>query len=290
MLNFCKYNGLGNHFIIIDLRENSTYKTYSYFDSNWIRNICNQNFGVGADGLIYILPVISTEYCSMRIFNCDGSEAEMCGNGIRCLANYLRKTDNLNPNQTIVIKTLAGNISSTLFHDDLVQVNMGNPILSPPEIPTLLDASVKSLPYGKLYIDNLSYEIYSVGMGNPHLITYVKDLESIEFELLGSRLENNYLFPSGTNVHFVRVITNSLVEVKVWERGVGPTLACGTGACAVVVASCLLGYCSNNTDVQLPGGILNISWEGIENPVFMKGTAKEVYAGRLSNDMAPYCL
>ena len=285
-VKFSKYQGLGNDFVVIDCRDEESIESLLNQNSNIISNICDRHFGVGADGVIFVLNSSNNSTVRMRIINSDSSEPEMCGNGVRCLVKYLLDKNEskgvLNPK--IIIETLAGNITATYDIDQLIEISMGVPCLEPVKIPTTLEVRNKRIPQGYIIISDVKYEIFSVGMGNPHLITYVESLSDIEFEKIGSFLENSTYFPNRTNVHFVKVIDSKTIQMVVWERGCGLTLACGTGACAVVVASSILGLTDRKVNVKLPGGSLNINWPSNNSSVFMKGPAQLSFKGIINLD------
>ncbi len=283
-ISFEKYQGNGNDFIIIDSRNNN--KTFDKILSNKILNIkeiCDRNFGIGGDGLIFIKEAEDNNYAKMIIYNSDGSEAEMCGNGIRCLVEYLHNNDDIDVlNNEYRIETKAG-IKVANYDDRQISVMMGSPIFENQFIPTTIRSRRNSLCshfFKELDFQNTGY---AVGMGNPHLIFFLDNLNTIDLELLGPLFENNILFPEKTNVHFAKIIDKNNIKVLVWERGVGATLACGTGACAVHVAAFKLGLCNKQTNVNLPGGNLIISWSDDCEEVMMTGNANAVFSGE-------YCL
>ncbi len=253
-ITFEKYQGNGNDFIVIDSRGNDLYKNYKKNKFFHIKDICNRQFGIGADGVIFIEEPIQDNYAKMIIFNSDGSEAQMCGNGIRCLVEYLHVNDSIkNKNIEYNIETKAG-LKVAKYINDEITVKMGVPILDSQNIPTTIEKKINSIPSHDFIEKNFNNKGYAVGMGNPHLIFFVKDLESIAFSTLGPIFEKNLLFPDKTNVHFCQILNRDNIKVKVWERGAGPTLACGTGACAIHVAAYKLGLCNSQTIVTLPGG------------------------------------
>ncbi len=280
-INFEKYQGNGNDFIVIDSRGNDLYKKYKtnkFFD---IKKICNRQFGIGADGVIFIEEPNKGNYAKMIIFNSDGSEAQMCGNGIRCLVEYLHLNDSIkNKNIEYKIETKAG-LKIAKYINDEITVKMGIPILDSQNIPTTIEKKINSVPSHDFIEKNFNNKGYAVGMGNPHLIFFVQDLESISLSRLGPIFEKNVLFPEKTNVHFCQIINRNNIKVKVWERGAGPTLACGTGACAIHVAAYKLGLCNSETIVALPGGNLKIDWSKEDCEVMMTGNAKKVFSGSI---------
>ena len=280
-INFEKYQGNGNDFIIIDSRGNDLYKNYKtnkFFD---IKKICNRQFGIGADGVIFIEEPNKDNYAKMIIFNSDGSEAQMCGNGIRCLVEYLHVNDSIkNKNIEYKIETKAG-LKIAKYINDEITVKMGVPVLDSQNIPTTIEKKINSIPAHDFIEKNFNNKGYAVGMGNPHLVFFIKDLESIVLSRLGPIFEKNKLFPDQTNVHFCQILNRDNIKVKVWERGAGPTLACGTGACAIHVAAYKLGLCNSRTIVTLPGGDLKIEWSKEDCEVIMTGKAKKVFSGSM---------
>jgi diaminopimelate epimerase len=223
----------------------------------------------------------------MRIFNADGSEAEMCGNGIRCLARFLADSDGDQPGRTWRTETMAGVIVPELCEDGQIRVDMGQPFLEPDQVPTTLAKGRSGLPQGEIDLQGSTLQLAAVGMGNPHVVVPVQDLKAIPFDAWGSALEIDPLFPAKTNVHFLEVIDQRTLEIRVWERGAGPTLACGTGACATLVAATLLGLSESEATVKLPGGPLEISWPDPEGSVFMTGPAVAVFDGVLNPELLP---
>ena len=282
-LKFSKYNGLGNDFILIDARNNIVFQNILNNNINISKKICNRNFGIGGDGIILILNG-NNKNLRMKIINSDGTEAEMCGNGIRCFVQYI--VDNniveLNNNNLFHIQTLAGIIKAKYEDDESISVDMGPPIFIPDKVPTILSFGSKKIANGIIDFNNRKIEVFSVGMGNPHCITFMEELDKIPLEQLGSYLETHKFFPEKTNVHFVNVINKRTIQMLVWERGCGLTMACGTGACAVVVTSIILNLTERDVEVKLPGGNLNINWPSNNDSVYMKGPAKFTYRGEFS--------
>lgn len=217
----------------------------------------------------------------MRIFNSDGSEAEMCGNGIRCVGKYVYDNQ-LTDKEEINIETLAGIKKLRLFCKDnvcySVRVDMGEPKFKSIDLPEIENEEVNKDLY--ISIENEIFRFTVVSMGNPHAITFVEDVNKIPIERYGPMIENNSLFPNKTNVEFVEIKDRNCIKMRVWERGSGETLACGTGACASVVASGVNGYTSEEVKVELPGGNLNIKWCN-DNHVYMEGTATKVFEGEV---------
>ena len=287
MLAFSKYQGLGNDFILMEGRGGQLPAAIHSPDPAWVRRICDRRFGIGADGLILALPPQASGELRMRIFNADGSEAEMCGNGIRCLARFLADSDGDAAGRCWPIETPAGMIVPELQADGQIRVDMGAPFLEPASVPTTLSANEAGLPAGELQVEGVSLPVAAVGMGNPHVVVPVADLTTIPFEEWGASLEIDPTFPAKTNVHFLQVHSRSQLEIRVWERGAGPTLACGTGACATLVAAVLLGLSDSAATVVLPGGPLEISWAGSTESVFMTGPADAVFDGVINPELMP---
>ena len=280
-ISFEKYQGNGNDFVIIDSRGNELYKNYMTNKIFDIKKICNRQFGIGADGVIFIEEPNEDNYAKMIIFNSDGSEAQMCGNGIRCLVEYLHVNDSMNnKNIEYKIETKAG-LKIAKYINDEITVKMGVPILECQNIPTTIEKKINSIPSHEFIEKDFNNRGYAVGMGNPHLIFFVKDIESIVLSRLGPIFEKNELFPEKTNVHFCQILNRDNIKVKVWERGAGATLACGTGACAIHVAAYKLGLCNSQTIVTLPGGNLKIDWSKDDCEVMMTGNAKKVFSGSM---------
>ncbi len=279
-IDFVKMHGLGNDFILIDCLNKSLGD--SSFLSYLAKKLCNRNFGIGADGLILILPSSKADL-RMRIFNYDGSEAQMCGNGIRCFAKYTYENKLVSKNK-FTVETLAGIITPELIFKDKeisgIKVDMGIPKLERREIPmegedtpTVVD---ETLTIDSKYV----FKITCVSMGNPHCITFVNDVQSISVDEIGRKIENHPLFPEKTNVEFIQVLNKQEINFRVWERGVGATLACGTGACAALVASVLNKKTDREAIIHLPGGDLDIQWAD-DGHVYMTGPAELVFKGEM---------
>ena len=287
MLQFSKYQGLGNDFVLLEGRGGQLPLTITEPDPHWVRQLCDRRFGIGGDGLILALPPQHGEELRMRIFNADGSEAEMCGNGIRCLARFLADSDGDQPGRTWRTETMAGIIVPELCENGQIRVDMGQPFLNPDQVPTTLPKGRSGLPQGEIDLQGSTLQLAAVGMGNPHVVVPVQDLKSIPFDAWGSALEIDPLFPAKTNVHFLEVIDQRTLEIRVWARGAGPPLACGTGACATLVAATLLGLSESKATVKLPGGPLEISWPDPQGSVFMTGPAVAVFDGVLNPELLP---
>ncbi len=268
MQNFEKWQGCGNDFVIIDGRSN-----FNIDDAEKISQICDRHFGIGADGVIYVLPS-KVAAVRMRIFNADGSEAEMCGNGLRCFTKYL--LDELGK-ESLSVETGAG-ILTVRLNEDLVTVDMGAPILDAEKIP-VKGYGKNHVVAEKIEVDGKIFEMTCVSMGNPHCVVFVDDLKKIDLEKIGPQFETHQKFPRKTNTEFVQVVGENELQMRVWERGSGITLACGTGACATAVAANLNGLAGKNSIVHLDGGDLQIEWQN-DNHVYMTGAAKRVFVGQ----------
>ena len=279
---FEKYQGNGNDFIIIDSRDSEIFNNFNLKDIFDIKKLCDRQFGIGGDGVIFIMEPDGNNFAKMIIYNSDGSEAQMCGNGIRCLIEYIHKSNkDSNNSSKYSIETKAG-LKIAQYNNGEITVKMGKPILDANQIPTTINTKQNNLPSYLFQESNFEQQGYAVGMGNPHLIFFIEDINKISLSLLGPIFENNKLFPQKTNVHFSQIIDRDNIMVRVWERGAGPTLACGTGACAVHVAAYKLGLCNSETTVKLPGGNLKINWSRLEDEVLMTGFAKKVFSGSYS--------
>ncbi len=273
-MEFVKLQGLGNDFILVEVpswNEAGRFQEYAQF-------LCNRNFGIGADGLVLIGRDMEMDLF-MRIFNPDGSEPEMCGNAIRCVARYAYE-NGLVDSSRFSVRTLAGPIYPEVILVDgkfkAVKVDMGEPILSRAAIPM---AGVGENVGVTIEAAGREFDITGVSMGNPHCIIFANDIEDVPLSVWGPELEKHELFPAKTNVEFVQVINKNEIIIKVWERGAGATLACGTGACASLVASVLNGKTDCKAVTHLPGGDLLIEWDRNSNHVYMTGPAEEVFRG-----------
>jgi diaminopimelate epimerase len=271
---FSKYHGLGNDFILLDNRSTPEPCLSSEQAIQW----CDRHFGIGADGVIFALPGQDGADYTMRIFNSDGSEPEMCGNGIRCLAKFLAQLEDCTE-ATYRIYTLAGLITPKLQADGQVTVDMGVPRLLAHEIPTNLGEPSQNVINQPLEVAGKTWLVTTVSMGNPHCITFVEDVATISLATLGPQFEHHPAFPQRTNTEFIQVVRPDYLKMRVWERGAGITLACGTGACATLVAGVLTGHCDRRATVELPGGSLAIEWSAVDQHVYMTGPAQHVFSG-----------
>ena len=271
-LEFTKVQGAGNDFILVNCLSQDPLEGEDL--GKLAVRLCDRNFGIGGDGLVLILPSASADF-RMRIMNPDGSEAEMCGNATRCVAKYLFDRDLAG--NTIRLETLAG-VRTIEVTGDGYTVRMGMPALDAADIPVSgYRGRVISQP---LEVEGRTFNITCVSMGNPHCVIFVDSVEEIALEKLGPAVETHPAFPKKTNVEFAKVLSRNEVRVRVWERGVGITLACGTGACATLVAGVLNGLMDRKAAVHLPGGDLLIEWLD-SGEVLMTGPAKEVFTGEI---------
>ena len=269
MQKFEKWQGCGNDFILIDRAGNAIEEPEK------IKQLCDRHFGIGADGVIYIQS--STKAATrMRIFNADGTEAEMCGNGLRCFARYLLSGDKFFSDDDLTVETGAGILTVSMKYD-LVTVDMGEPIFDADKIPVAGFGSQK-LVGEPIVVDGVTYKMTCVSMGNPHCVIFVDDINKVDLEHIGPKFETHKFFPRKTNTEFVQVIGDGKLRMRVWERGSGITMACGTGACATAVAANLNGKAGKKSTVILDGGELNIDWRE-NNHIFMTGAAERVFVG-----------
>lgn len=276
-LKFTKMHGAGNDYIYINCIE----ETVKNPEKLAIK-VSDRHFGIGSDGLILISPSDKADF-KMNIYNADGSEGMMCGNGIRCVSKYVYD-NGMTDKDEISVETRSGIklIKMNVENGKVVsaRVNMGEPILEAEKIPTKFDG--ENVIRQKLTIDEKEYEVTCVSMGNPHCIVYVDDVKNIDIEKIGPKFENNEMFPERINTEFVHVVSDTELDMRVWERGSGETLACGTGSCAVTVASVLCGYCKRNTEIKinLLGGTLTDIWTD-GGDVYMTGPAATVCTGEI---------
>lgn len=274
-MKFTKLHGLGNDYLFFDCTKEELENP-----AEVSKKLSDRNFGAGSDGIILILPSKTSDF-RMRIFNSDGSEAEMCGNGVRSFTKYVYD-HGLTDKKNLKIETLAGTIKPEIVELDennkvkLVKVNMGEPRLLRSEIPML--GTETRVVNEQLQLKDRLVRITCVSMGNPHAVTFVDSLD-INVERIGKEIENHEVFPKRINVEFIQVLNENEINMRVWERGSGETLACGTGACASVVACVLNKKTNREVTVHLKGGDLNIEWNEKDNHVYMTGPTVEVYTG-----------
>jgi len=278
VLTFTKMHGLGNDYVVLDCMRSCPPEAEL---GELARTLSDRHFGVGGDGLILVLPSRAASF-RMRVFNADGSEAEMCGNGVRMFAKYVYEHQ-LTRDTSLEIETLAGIIRPQLQVRGgqvvSVKVDMGVPRLSRKEIPMKGDPPGGRVVLEKIKVEGERHEVTCLSMGNPHCVLFVDDVSRFPVERLGVALEHHQLFPKRTNVEFVQVLGPAELRMRVWERGVGLTLACGTGACASVVAAHLAGKAGRKATVHLPGGELRVEWREQDDHVLMSGPATEVFRG-----------
>lgn len=275
-MKFTKMQGLGNDYVYVNCLKEKVESP-----SEMARRVSDRHFGVGSDGLILICPSECADF-EMKMYNADGSRGEMCGNGIRCVGKYVYDYG-LTDQTEISVETLGGikHLSLTVEEGKvaLVKVDMGSPIFVPEQIPVKVEGDhAVNVP---ISVDGDEYRMTCVSMGNPHAVVYLDDIQNMEIEKIGSKFEHHPCFPNRVNTEFARVLDRETVEMRVWERGSGETLACGTGACAVAVASMVNGLTEDCVTVQLLGGNLKIEWDREKNVVYMIGPATVVFDGEL---------
>lgn len=289
ILPFEKMHGLGNDFILI----HEKHLPHTITEQNLAKILCDRHYSVGADGLIIVKN--SLTYASEADFvwsyiNSDGSYGQMCGNGMRCFAKYVFDRGLTNKSE-FTVETLAGIIQPSVQANGQIKVNMGNPKLKPAEIPLSIELSKDKLIDYKIQILDKEFLFTPVSMGNPHAIVFLNSLtefENLDLEEYGSVFEKHNYFPEKTNVEFAFVREENIIDLKVWERGCGITLACGTGACATVVAAHLKNLIlpqGELIEVNLPGGTLNIEWNKENNNIYMTGSAQSIFIGQLEMDL-----
>ncbi len=273
-MHFTKMHGLGNDYIYVDCSIEKVVNP-----SLLARKISDRHFGVGSDGLVLILPSDEADF-EMRMFNSDGSESSICGNAVRCIGKYvfdrhLTDKDIIHLKTGAGIKTLQLKIADGKVHT--VDVDMGEPVLTPSDIPVLFNEDVcVNLP---IHIKNEEYRVTCVGMGNPHCVLFTENAENVKIDEIGPILERHPMFPQRTNVEFATVINRKEIRMRVWERGAGETMACGSGACATLVAAVLNALCDHDVILHLNGGDLQIRWQKENRHIFMEGPAEFVFDG-----------
>lgn len=272
-IQFTKMHGLGNDFVVIDAINQDI-----DLSEEQVRFIADRHFGVGCDQLLLVEAAESDDVDFVyRIFNSDGGEVEQCGNGARCFAVFVREKGLSNKNP-IVVETNTGVISLYIEKDGQVTVDMGVPELKPWAIPFNADTRLDEYA---LDVNGDVLKIGAVSMGNPHAVTIVDDVETTDVDELGAAIENHALFPNRVNAGFMQIVSDAHIRLRVFERGAGETLACGTGACAAMVVGHLQGHLADEVQVDLPGGSLQISWQGEASPVMMTGPATMVFEGKI---------
>lgn len=276
-MKFTKMQGLGNDYVYVNC-----FKETIENPPEMAKKVSNRNFGIGSDGLIMINPSDVADF-EMEMYNADGSRSEMCGNGIRCVGKYVYDYG-LTEKEHISVETLAGIKYLDLTVEDgkvkLVKVDMGSPELVPENIPIVADGNrVIDEP---INVNGTEYRMTGVSMGNPHAVVYVEDVKGLDIETIGPAFENHERFPNRVNTEFVKVLDRNTVEMRVWERGSGETMACGTGACAVAVACILNGLTEDKVTVKLLGGDLQIEWDKEADKVYMTGSAEVSFDGEIN--------
>ena len=276
-MKFTKMHGIGNDYIYINGFEEQLENP-----GELSIRLSDRHKGVGSDGLVIILPSSKADF-RMQMFNADGSEAEMCGNAARCIGKYVYEKG-MTDKTELTLETLAGIKTLQLFLDERnnvvsVTVDMGKPVLEPEKIPTTLPG--KQIVNFPVSFDGINYAITCVSMGNPHTVIFTENIANMDIEKMGKKIENAPIFPRRTNVEFIEVIDKSRIKMRVWERGSGETMACGTGACASVVAGVLNGLVSRKATVELLGGNLEIEWNENDEHVYLTGPAETVFEGEI---------
>lgn len=277
-MKFTKMHGIGNDYVYVNCFQETVKNP-----SEVAKFVSDRHFGIGSDGLILIKPSDVAD-CEMDMYNLDGSQGAMCGNGIRCVAKYAYDYGIVDKT-SISVATKSGIKYLDLTVENgkvsMVKVNMGAPILTAAQIP--VTANTEQVIHAPLEVNGTTYYMTAVSMGNPHAIIYMDDVEHLDLEKIGPSFENHPVFPDRVNTEFVKILDRHTVQMRVWERGSGETLACGTGACAVAVSSILNGYVDGETPVtvKLLGGDLRIFWDRTENLVYMTGPATTVFDGEI---------
>lgn len=276
-MNFTKLQGAGNDFVLVEADEDQR---------DWSRlalAICERHFGIGADGLLLVSPSKVADF-KMRVFDPDGSEASACGNGLRCLAEYALKKGLVKPSPQLSVETISGVRKIELGGKGGIRVSMGEPRFKASDIPVAMEAGrdlvdIKSMINYPITVDSTELILNLVSMGNPHAVCFwQRPVADFPLSQLGPIVEHLPIFPDRVNFEVARVVNQKQIEARVWERGVGETLACGSGACAITVAAQLYGYIGKKVDVKLPGGTLVVEWDGA-GEVFLSGPAEIIFNG-----------
>jgi len=273
VVNFTKMHGLGNDFMVVDMISH-----HAHLRPEQIRRLADRHLGIGFDQLLLVeppsKPSVDFRY---RIFNADGSEVEQCGNGARCFAVFV-KENKLTNKDCIQVETMKGDIELNLTEDGRVLVNMGEPVFEPKEIPFITE---KADSVYSVIVDQETVQLSAVSMGNPHAVIQVDDAKEAPVDVLGPLIESHAQFPERVNVGFMEIIHKRFIKLRVFERGVGETMACGTGACAAVAAGIDRNLLESPVEVKLPGGNLKIEWQGAGSPLLMEGPAVSVFEGKI---------
>ncbi len=277
-IRFTKMQGAGNDYVYVNCMEKKIENA-----NETARRISDRHFGVGSDGLVLICPSDKADF-RMDMYNSDGTQAEMCGNASRCVGKYVHDKG-LTDKTVFTLETLAGIKTLELTLDEqgetaAVRVNMGVPELVPKKIP--IDAEGDRFVDMPVDVDGKEWRITGVSMGNPHAVTFIDDVDGLDIEKTGPGFENHMMFPNRINTEFAKIIDRDRIKMRVWERGAGETLACGTGACATLVAATLCGLVEGEADLELRGGTLHIKWDREDNNVYMTGPAEFVFEGEIT--------
>lgn len=277
-IEFTKMQGCGNDYVYID---GARFSIPMEDKPEFVRRLSNRNFGIGSDGVIFINPVEDKDIdFEMEMWNADGTRSEMCGNGMRCVGKYVYDKGLTDKKNVAVISGGQIKYLDYTFEDNkvkLVKVDMGAPILKAAEVPVI--SNNETVIDEDIEVNGKTYKMTCVSMGNPHAVVFMENVADLDIEAIGPYFENHTRFPKRTNTEFVRVIDRKTLEMRVWERGTGETLACGTGACATAVAAILNGYTEAEVTVKLLGGDLLIKWDKAESTVYMTGPAEVSFEG-----------
>ena len=289
-MKFTKMQGAGNDFVVVETGD--TQRDWSQLAVV----VCDRHYGIGADGLLLLLPSSVADF-QMRIFNADGSESNTCGNGLRCLVKYFIDNGLANSgSREISVETTSGirraPVSKTDSKVTKIQTGMGVPKFGEMDIPVIIEpqkgkvVDIKSMTGYSVTVDGRELQLNLVSMGNPHAVYFSQEpVAHFPLSQLGPKVERHKIFPAGANFEVVQIINRGLVEARVWERGVGETLACGSGACAITVAARLHGYVDSKVDIKLPGGILEVEWDGV-GEVMLSGPAETVFTGEWPDEVS----
>ena len=279
-MKFTKMQGCGNDYVYVDGAKENLPKEKK---PEIVRFLSDRHFGIGGDGVIFVNPSDEADF-EMEMYNMDGTRSEMCGNGIRCVAKFVY--DKGLTDKTAISIVSGGSVKYLDLNVEngkvsTVKVNMGSPILKAADIPVISDDAEKEVIAEKIEVAGKTYEMTCVSMGNPHAVVFMDDVANLAIETVGPFFENHERFPNRTNTEFIKVVDDTHIEMRVWERGTGETLACGTGTCAAVVACVLNGLTGDEVEVKLLGGALKIKWDREENLVYMTGPATTVFEGEI---------
>ncbi|MCM1263910.1 MAG: diaminopimelate epimerase [Butyrivibrio sp.] len=277
-MQFTKMHGCGNDYIYVN---GFTEEVSQESKPELVRELSDRHFGIGGDGVIFINPSEEADF-EMEMYNADGSRAEMCGNGIRCVAKYVYDKGLTDKTNISIISCGQIKYLELFLKDgkvDTVRVNMGAPELNADRIPVIVNGNKDAVVGESITVKGKEYKMTCVSMGNPHAVVFMDDVDNLEIEQIGPYFENHERFPKRTNTEFVKVLDRAHVQMRVWERGTGETLACGTGCCATVAACILNGLTDDTVTVKLLGGELEITWNRKENLVYMMGPARTVFEG-----------